>query len=352
MKEDSHQAALKAIMEVFEDRLMRRLLVREREPSTEGPLSFVLPTSVEEVELLSEVSQRYSVPLVAQGAKTAYEPGSEKGGLLVRFDLMRRTRLPSDLREHWVEAEPGALWLEVDNDLHTRGMGLTIYPTSAPRSTIGGWLAMDGLGVGSFEYGWLRENVISADVILPGGERREVRGEELQAFVEPGETAGIVVGAKLRTRRTDADVPFSAIFPKAEDLINAVTGIDKAGVPLWHLAFLNTHMATARGLGEEHLLFWAYSQEQGVALEDNLRNLLEACRGRIHGAADAYRVWGQRFFPVAPSHPTPSASREFVSLANLPEVLSGAMYHSEHIGLQGTVGRKGDVLLLSVDTRE
>ena len=190
MKEDSHQAALKAIMEVFEDRLMRRLLVREREPSTEGPLSFVLPTSVEEVELLSEVSQRYSVPLVAQGARTAYEPGSEKGGLLVRFDLMRRTRLPADLMEHWVEAEPGALWLEVDNDLHTRGMGLTVYPTSAPRSTIGGWLAMDGLGVGSFEYGWLRENVISADVILPGGEPREVRGEELHSFVEPDVPAG------------------------------------------------------------------------------------------------------------------------------------------------------------------
>jgi hypothetical protein len=29
-------------------------------------------------------------------------------------------------------------------------------------------------GVGSFEYGWLRENVLSADVVLPGGERREV----------------------------------------------------------------------------------------------------------------------------------------------------------------------------------
>jgi FAD/FMN-containing dehydrogenase len=49
-------------------------------------------------------------------------------------------------------------------------MGLAVYPTSAPRATVGGWLATDGLGVGSFEYGWLRENVLSASVVLPGGE--------------------------------------------------------------------------------------------------------------------------------------------------------------------------------------
>jgi FAD/FMN-containing dehydrogenase len=352
MTEDSHQAALRAMMEVFEERLRRRLLIREREPDTEGPLSFVLPTSVEEVELLSEVSQRYSVPLVAQGSRTAYESGSDKGSLLVRFDLMSRTRLPADLTEHWVEAEPGALWLEVDDDLHTRGMGLTVYPTSAPRSTIGGWLAMDGLGVGSFEYGWLRENVIVADVVLPGGERREVRGEELQAFVEPGETAGIVVGAKLRTRHTDADMPFSATFSNSDDLLSAVTSVAKAGIALWHLAFLNPQMAKARSLGEEHLLFGAYSQEQDVAVEENLRNILKSCQGGIHDAGDAYRVWGQRFFPVAPSRPTQTASREFVSLGNLPEVFGEAPSHPEHFGLQGTVGRNGDVLLLSFDTRE
>lgn len=37
-----------------------------------------------------------------------------------------------------------------------------------PRATVGGWLATDGLGVGSFEYGRLRENVLSASVVLPG----------------------------------------------------------------------------------------------------------------------------------------------------------------------------------------
>jgi FAD/FMN-containing dehydrogenase len=353
MMEDSHEDVLRALREVFEDRLRRRLLIREGEPNAEGPLSFVLPTSAEEVEFLSEVAQRYSVPLVAQGARTAYEPGSEKLAILVRFDLMRRTRLPADFEEPWAEAEAGTLWLELDDDLRTRGMGLAVYPTSAPRTTIGGWLAMDGLGVGSFEYGWLRENVLSADVVLPGGERREVRGEELRSLVGPGgTTGGIFVGAKLRTRRADADIPFSATFGSAEDLTGAVAGVAEAGVPLWHFAFLNPRMAHARSLGKEHLLFGAYPRERVAEVEDDLRNILQSCRGHVYGAADAYRAWGQRFFPVAPSHPTPSAGREFVSIAELPEVLGRSGARPEHLALQGTVARTGEVLLLTFANRE
>src|SRR5918993_1704568 len=113
---------------------------------------------------------------------------------------MRGVRLPhGDMG--WAEAEPGTPWLKLDEELHLRDMGLAVYPTSAPRATVGGWLATDGLGVGSFEYGRLSENVLSADVVLAGGEQRTLRGEELRPFVRPGDAAGLVVGATLRTRR-------------------------------------------------------------------------------------------------------------------------------------------------------
>ena len=114
----------------------------------------------------------------------------EKGSILVRFDLMRRTQLPDP--EQWAEAEPGVSWLQLDDELRLLGRGLAVYPER--RATVGGWLAMDGLGVGSFEYGWLHENVLSASVVLPGGELAEVAGEEVRSFVGPG-AAGIVVGA-------------------------------------------------------------------------------------------------------------------------------------------------------------
>ena len=368
MTEASHEEALRTLREVFEHRITQRLiqrqrLIREGKPDIEGPLAFVLPVSVEEVQLLAEVAERHSVPLVALGAGTAPSPevdleeesipsNVKKGSILVRFELMRRTQLPADPEEPWVEAEPGTLWLELDNDLRSRGRGLTVYPTSAPRATVGGWLALDGLGVGSFEYGWLSENVLSASVVLPGGERREVRGEDLRSFVGPGGNAGIVVGAKLRTRRADTDVPFAAIFSSAEDLIGVLTGVVERGVALWHLAFLNPKMAHTRALGEDYLLFGAYPRERAAEVEESLWGALESYRGRVLAAAEAYRVWTERFFPVAPSHPTPKVAREFVSVADLPGALGDASDRPEHTAIQGTVARSEEVLLLTFDTRE
>jgi len=108
------------------------------------------------VELLAREAARYSMPLAAVGGGTSPEPVAEEGKLLVRFDLMRGVRLPHGDRG-WAEAEPGTPWLKLDEELRLRDMGLAVYPTSAPRATVGGWLATDGIGVGSScPRGWSR----------------------------------------------------------------------------------------------------------------------------------------------------------------------------------------------------
>src|SRR5215204_3181971 len=219
-----HERALRDIEEVFGDRLKRAESAPPEVSDAGDALGSVSPLSVEEVKLLAEVAGRYSVPLVALGGGTASKTDIEGGSILIHFDLMRGLRL-SQHEESWVEAEPGASWLQLDDLLRTRGRGLAVYPTSAPRATVGGWLAMDGLGVGSFEYGWLSENVLSASVVLPGGERREVAGKELRSLVGVGGGSGVVVDAKLRTRRTEADLPFAAAFGNADDLAEAVANL-------------------------------------------------------------------------------------------------------------------------------
>jgi FAD/FMN-containing dehydrogenase len=342
-----HEVALRIIEETFKERL-KRGPSREGERVHEGALPSVLPVNPEEVEFLAKVAERYSIRLVALGAETAYEPVAEQGSILVRFDLMRGLSLRGS-EEVWVRAEPGAPWLELENNLSARGWGLAVYPTSAPRTTIGGWLALDGLGVGSFEYGWLRENVLSADVVLTGGERRTVRGEELRSVLSAQGGGGIVVATTLRTRRADADVPFAQAFASPEDLAGAVTSIFEAGAPLWHLAFLSPAMAHARGLGEDHLLFGAYPGERAATIEKTLRDVASSYRGRELPSADAYRVWGERFFPVAPSRPTPApVERMLVPLAGIAQRLESDPSEA----VQGTVARSGEVLMLAFDALE
>src|SRR5829696_9609743 len=351
--ESPRERALRDIEEVFGDRLKRAESAPPGAPDVGDALASVSPIDAEELKLLAEVAGRYSVPLVALGGGTASKTDVEGGSILIHFDLMRGLWLPEH-EEPWVEAEPGASWLQLDDSLRTRGWGLVVYPTSAPRATVGGWLAMDGLGVGSFEYGWLSENVLSARVVLLGGELVEVSGEEVRSFVGPG-AAGIIVGSKLRTRQVYADVPFGAAFGSADELTGAVVGIAEVGLPLWHLAFLNPGMAHARNLGENFLLFGAYPAERAGEVDGRLQSVVASSRGRTLSAAEAHRAWGERFFPVTPSvlpPQFPALSRDLVSVVDFPQKLSEVEDRPGNPAIQGTVARSGEVLLLSLEDHE
>jgi hypothetical protein len=139
-------------------------------------------------------------------------------------------------------------------------------------------------------------------------------------------------------------VPFAASFRDGVDLTVAVAGIFEARLPLWHLAFLSPAMARARNLGEDFLLFGAYPGGRKERVEEDLRGVLEHARGDALAAADAYRAWSERFFPVAPSHPTPVfTDRVLVAVEDL------AMYLGRFSpnAVQGTVARSGEALLLA-----
>ena len=69
--------------------------------------------------------------------------------------------------------QPAVVWGDLEKELDKQGLALRTYPSSAPSSTVGGWLAQGGVGYGCYEYGAFRENVVSARVVLPSGEVRE-----------------------------------------------------------------------------------------------------------------------------------------------------------------------------------
>jgi FAD/FMN-containing dehydrogenase len=218
---DIPEQALRTIEERFGTRFVRHE-AGEAEPHAEQPFASVFPESAAEVESLMKLAARHSIPLIARGAGTALYSGKAPRALVVRFDAMRHIQLPEEPEEDWVEAEPGVTWMVLGDHLRRKGMGPRVYPTSAPRSTVGGWLAENGVGVGSYEYGWLLQNVLSVEVVLAGGKRDHIEGEALRYFVGSRGSVGFFVQARLATRAADGDVPVGAVFRDVEDLGNAV----------------------------------------------------------------------------------------------------------------------------------
>ena len=340
------EEALITMEERFGTRLVRHTA---SEPDAEEPFASVFPQSAAEVESLTRLAARHRMPLVARGAGTALYPSKVPRALLVRFDAMRNMRLPEESQEEWVEVEPGVTWMALEERLRERDMGPRVYPTSAPRSTVGGWLAENGLGVGSYEYGWLLQNVVFVEAVLAGGERSVIEGEDLRHFVGSRGSMGFFVRARLATRRADEDLPVGAVFRNTEDLGNAVLNLYRSGVPLWHLGFLNAGMAHARGLEEGHVLFGAYPEGRSSWVESAFRKAVESRRGRVYSPEEAGRIWEQRFFPAGPLRRTPTPGRALVQGARLAATLAEIERKLAGVAIQGTVARWGEVALLAFD---
>ena len=334
--------AFEALSERFGNRF------RWHERSEDDVVASILPLHTDDVLWASQIATRCALPIVPVGAGTLPDDDAEamKNAVRIRFDLMSGTHL-SKGDEEWIEAEPGATWLQLDNELGRYGRGLAVYPTSAPRATVGGWLATNGIGVGSFEYGRLYENVISATVVGRGGGLYELGSDELGRFFRPMKAGNVVVRARLGTRRAATDRVFAAAFEEVRSLAGAVGDLASSETPLWHLGFVSPAMAAARGLRPRYLLFGVFPGERdGEAWRGLRRRVLETHGGVELDPREALRVWGERFFPVAPSHPTPPAEREVVGVEDIALVLGGA---ESAAAIQGTISRSGETLLLSLD---
>jgi FAD/FMN-containing dehydrogenase len=349
MKDIIPEETLKTIEERFGSRFVQHA-TGEAEPDAQETFPSVFPQNTEEVQFLTRFAARHSIPLVARGAGTALYSGKAPRALVVRFDAMRTIRLPEGEEENWVEVEPGVTWWALGERLLERGMGPTVYPTSAPRSTIGGWLSENGLGVGSYEYGWLLQNVLSVEIVLANSERDLIEGGEgLRHFVGSRGSMGFVVRAWLTTRRAADDVPVVALFREAGSLGNAVLDLYRGGAPLWHLGFLNAAMARAKGLEGGFMLFGAYPKERGPRIEPALRSAAESHRGDVLSRREAQRVWDERFFPASFLGPIPKPGRALVRGGRLAQTLVEIERKLRGLAVQGTVSRWGEVSLLAFD---
>ena len=349
MNEIIPKGALKTLEERFGSRFVQHT---GGEADAEEPVASVFLQNAEEVESLTRLAARHSIPLVARGAGTAIYPGKPPRGLAVRFDAMRQIRLPEG-EENWVEVEPGVTWWTLEERLREKGMGPRVYPTSAPRSTVGGWLAENGIGVGSYEYGWLLQNVLSVEAVLAGGERSIIEGNEaLRHFVGSRGSMGFVVKAWLTTRRASGDVPVAALFRDAGDLGKAIMDLDRGGAPLWHLGFLNAAMARARRFEIGPVLFGAYPKERAPWVEGALQSVVESHRGDILPRKEAQRVWEQRFFPASHLGSIPRPGRALVRGERLAPTLMEIERRFAGVAIQGSVSRWGEVVLLAFDPAE
>ncbi|MBU0495873.1 MAG: FAD-binding oxidoreductase [Chloroflexi bacterium] len=329
----------------------------------------VQPHDEDELVELVKLANEQQIPLVPRGKATSGYGGvlPVQGGLVVDFYRLRKM-VAIDAEQMTVTVEPGIVWRDLEHQLGEAGLALRLYPSSAPSSTVGGWLAQGGYGYGSYEYGPFRDSVVSARVVLPTGEVREFSGAELDLVSDAEGITGLISRVTLRVRPLEDEVVVGARFDRAEDLAAAVQQIAGDKLPLWSASFINPTMARLKNqapaklehgqpnhdehapqLPEAYLAVFVFPAGRAGAVEEPLKRILAAHNGALLSEELAHHEWDERFsiMKIKRLGPSMVPAEVIVPLKNLgPALAEIERIIKQPLAIEGMALRGDEVLFL------
>ncbi|BCU69272.1 FAD-binding and (Fe-S)-binding domain-containing protein [Stygiolobus caldivivus] len=203
----------------------------------------VYPTSIEDVVDLVKIALKYKVPIIPYGRATNRYGNAipVDGGIIVDFAKMDKVEI--DEVNSQAISEPGATWKLVDLAAQSKGLQLRTFPSSYD-STVGGGVAGDALGIGSYEYGFISDNVSFVDMINPKGEIVRLEGSNLALVSGAEGITGIIVRAGIKLRKYAPTEAIVLAFNSFEDAIKAVGEFYREVIPAWHVQVRGPSIST------------------------------------------------------------------------------------------------------------
>ena len=262
-----------------------------------------------------------------------------------------------------VTVQAGVRWSELEELLQHEELALRAYPTSY-FSTVGGWIATGGYGIGSFPYGHLRDQIDTLEVLFTSGEIASIHSddERFARFFGTEGQFGIILTATLRLRkRPRKTVPHLIYFESPESALGFFAELLRADIAPYHLKYLDAAHLRARNdlLGEE---LFAERDAVLVAFEDAAEELkflhLSENRGIPAEKYLAHYLWHERLFPLKrkSESPTPLACELLIPLDQIWPYLQRAKRAARRYAVEleaeaHLVGR-GEALLLVTYTSD
>ncbi len=130
----------------------------------------VRPRGIDEVAKVIEVAYENGVAVTARGGGSGIRGGAvaSRGGILISFELMNRI-ISVSKADLYVEVEPGITNLLLRSGIESEGLIFPVDPASESISTIGGNVGDEAIGLKSFKYGTMRDNLLGVEFVTPQG---------------------------------------------------------------------------------------------------------------------------------------------------------------------------------------
>jgi Fe-S oxidoreductase/FAD/FMN-containing dehydrogenase len=277
------------------------------------PHAVVQPESEEELSEILRWASSKRIPLVPRGKGSSGYGGiiPTRKGIVVDFYRMKNV-MAVNAENETVTVQPGITWEQLDKKIGPKNLAIRLYPTSYPSSSVGGWLAQGGAGIGSYEYGWFADNVASARVVLPSGEVKEFCGKDLDLISDAEGITGIISQVTLKVQKLE-DLGLAAIAcPDAHKLTKVFQEFIARAMPIWSVVFINPRMAEMKnrapvlmhhGHPAEHkvilpaayIALLAFKKVDEGKIVPQLPDILHDCLGEVLSQEIAEHEWKNRF---------------------------------------------------------
>jgi len=341
------------------------------------PDAVVQPADKTELNRLIDIAARKKIALVPRGGGSAGYGGAvpTRGGIVVEFNRMNKI-LEIDAAQKRVTVEPGVTMDALDQELRKQGLSLRSYPGSAISATVGGWFANGGgIGIGAYEYGYLKDSILEIELITPLGVRT-VKGSELDFVEGMAGTTGFISSMTMLVRENVKDVPLAAAFATAESMTKAFQEIRKNKLPLWEVSYKDMLNVEFSARAEEiqakkgpilhdahdeqhfpankYIATFVYPEERKGIVKEKLCNIIEAAGGEVLSQALADLEWSEKYYGTRLKAAGPSTvpTEVIIPTDHLAELLKRSKAKVKGLAVFGTLvegGKEGALLGYRLD---
>jgi Fe-S oxidoreductase/FAD/FMN-containing dehydrogenase len=277
------------------------------------PEAVVQPQSEAELAKLVRWAAKNKIPLTPRGKASSGYGGvlPVKGGVVVDFFRMDKV-VSIDKAKGTATVEAGIVWEKIDRALKKEGLTVRLYPSSYPGSTVGGWLAQGGTGIGSFEAGWFVDNVVSARVVGPDGTVKEFSGKDLELISEAEGITGLISQLTIKTMKDEKLSILSIGCPDSLNTQRLIESMITEKVPIWSVMFINPKMAELKNraplmehsghpaeervlLPASYIITIAFREKDAGVVKGKITEIVKPCEAEILGERIAEHEWKNRF---------------------------------------------------------
>ena len=160
----------------------------------------VTPQSEADVRQVLAAAFAFGIPVTPRGAGTGNygQAMPLAGGIILNMAEMTKIKAVHPGR---VICEPGAVMAHIDRQTRVSGQELRMHPSTVATASIGGFIAGGSGGVGSINWGGLRDlgNILRLRVLTMEAEPRalELTGEDLHKAAHAYGTNGVIVEVEM-----------------------------------------------------------------------------------------------------------------------------------------------------------